>query len=196
MSLHLLPFQRRLVRAVEDDRYLTCALSGPRGLGKTTLAGWLCSRALTPGDPLYAGGGKEIVLFSGSIEQCRLVFRAALSFLEDRIDDYRLVDSATRVGITHKASRTRLKAVGSNPKTSLGLVGVPLVVLDEPAALHTVAGAALWDSIVTAQGKPGSRLKCVAIGTLAPAAPGSWWHLLVQRGTTGTTFCGAAPRAS
>ena len=113
MSLHLLPFQRRLVRAVEDDRYLTCALSGPRGLGKTTLAGWLCSRALTPGDPLYAGGGKEIVLFSGSIEQCRLVYRAALSFLELHLDDYRLVDSATRVGITHKASRTRLKAIGA-----------------------------------------------------------------------------------
>lgn len=188
MSLRLLPFQKRFVGAVGDDRYLTCALSGPRGLGKTTLGGWLCARALTPGDELYAGAGKEIVLFSGSIEQCRLVYRAALSFLEDRIDEYRLVDSATRVGITHKGSRTRLKAIGSNPKTSLGLVHVPLVVLDEPAALHIVGGAALWDSIVTAQGKAGSRLKVIAIGTLAPAASGSWWHDLVDRGTTGTTF--------
>ena len=116
VSLRLLPFQRRFVRAVESDKYLTCALSGPRGLGKTTLAGWLCARALTPGDCLYAGALKEVVLFSGSIEQCRLVFRAAIDFLGDRIDDYRLVDSATRVGITHKASRTRLKAIGSEPE--------------------------------------------------------------------------------
>ena len=188
MSLKLLPFQRRFTKAVGDDRYLTCCLSGPRGLGKTTLGGWLCSRALTPGDELYAGDGKEIVLFSGSIEQCRLVYRATLSFLADRMDEYRLVDSATRVGITHRETRTRLKAIGSNPKTSLGLVHVPLVVLDEPAALHTVGGAALWDSIATAQGKVASRLKVVAIGTLAPASPGSWWHDLVERGTTGTTF--------
>ena len=188
MSLRLLPFQRRFVRAVESDKYLTCALSGPRGLGKTTLAGWLCARALSPGDRMYAGDGKEIVLFSGSIEQCRLVYRAALSFLEEHLDDYRLVDSATRVGITHKASRTRVKAVGSNPKTSLGLVGVPVVVLDEPAALHTVGGEALWSSLTTAQGKPGSRLKIVAIGTLAPAEPGSWWHELIERGTSGSTY--------
>ena len=61
--------------------------------------------------------GGEIVLFAGSIEQTRLVYRQCLGFLEDRLDEYRLVDSATRVAITHKATRTRLKAVGSNPKT-------------------------------------------------------------------------------
>ena len=33
------------------------------------------------------------------------------------------------VAITRKDCRTRLKAVGSNPKTSLGLVGVPLAHL-------------------------------------------------------------------
>lgn len=181
------PYQRRFIRAVESDRYLTCCLSCPRGGGKTTLSGWLVARALTPGDSLYAGDGKEVVLFSGSIEQCRLVYRACLEFLPN-LDDYRLVDSATRVAITHKARRTRLKAIGSNPKTSLGLVGVPLAVLDEPAALHNVGGTALWDSIVTAQGKMGSRLKVLAIGTLAPADPGSWWPVLVENGTRGSTY--------
>ena len=167
--MDLQPFQKRFVKAVESDRYLTCCLSGPRGLGKTTLSGWLVARALTPGDKLYAPGA-EIVLFSGSIEKCRLVYRAALSFLEPRIGEYRLVDSATRVAITRKECRTRLKAVGSNPKTSLGMVGVPYAILDEPAALYTVGGAALWDSILTAQGKAGSRLKAILTGTLAPAA--------------------------
>ena len=183
------PYQQRFLRAVDDPRYRTVAASWPRGCGKTTLAGHVVARALTPGDPLYVAGG-EIVLFAGSIEQCRLTYRQALGFLEPRIGEYRLVDSATRVAITRKDCRTRLKAVGSNPKTSLGLVGVPLAILDEPAALHTVGGTALWDSIRTAQGKPGSPLKAILTGTLAPADPGSWWPLLVERGTIGSTFVG------
>ena len=183
------PFQRRFLAAVDDPQYRTVAASWPRGCGKTTLAGHVVARALTPGDSLYVKGG-EIVLFAGSIEQCRLTYRQALTFLEPRLSEYRMVDSATRVAITHKASRTRLKAVGSNPKTSLGLVGVPLAILDEPSALHTIAGAALWDAVRTAQGKPGSPLKTVLTGTLAPSDPGGWWPVLVENGTTGSTWVG------
>ena len=182
-----LPYQQRLIAAVENGRYSTVAASWPRGAGKTTVAGWLVARALTPGDRLCVKGG-EIVLFAGSIEQCRLVYRQALAFLAPRIREYRTVDSATRVAITHKATRTRLKAVGSNPKTSLGLVGVPLAILDEPGALHTVGGEALWDAISTAMGKVGSPLRAIVIGTLAPAVPGSWWPALVERGSRGSTF--------
>lgn len=181
------PYQSRFIRAVGDPRYRTVAASWPRGAGKTTVAGHLVARALTPGDRLYVKGG-EVVLFAGSIEQCRLTYRQALGFLEPRIREYRTVDSATRVAITRKGCRTRLKAVGSNPKTSLGLVGVPLAILDEPAALHTVGGTALWDAVRTAQGKVGSPLKAILTGTIAPAAPGSWWPDLVERGTHGSTF--------
>lgn len=185
--MNWLPYQRRFLKAAASDRWLTSALSIPRGGGKTTLAGHLVARALTPGDALYADGG-EVVLFSGSIEQCRLVYRQALQFLDSRIGEYRLTDSATRVAITRKACRTRLKAVGSNPKTSLGLVGVPLAVLDEPAALHETGGGALWDAVITAQGKVSSQLKVLAIGTIAPASEGNWWPRLVGRGTWGSTY--------
>ena len=184
-----LPYQRRFLAAVENLRYRTVAASWPRGCGKTTAAGYVVARALTPGDSLYVAGG-EVVLFAGSIEQCRLTYRQALSYLEPRIGEYRLVDSATRVAITRKDCRTRLKAIGSNPKTSLGLVGVPLAILDEPAALHTVGGAALWDSVRTAQGKVGSPLRAILTGTLAPADAGSWWPSLVERGTLGSTWVG------
>ena len=187
--LDFAPYQRRFLTAVDDPRYRTVAASWPRGCGKTTMAGYIVARALTPGDPLYRAGG-EIVLFAGSIEQCRLTFRQALTFLEPRLSEYRLVDSATRVAITRKDCRTRLKAVGSNPKTSLGLVGVPLAILDEPAALHTVGGTALWDAVRTAQGKPGSPLKAILTGTLAPAEPGSWWPIMVENGTRGSTWVG------
>ena len=183
------PFQKRFLRAVDDPRYRTVAASWPRGCGKTTCAGHVVARALTPGDPLFVPGG-EIVLFAGSIEQCRLTYRQALGFLGDRLDAYRLVDSATRVAITHKATRTRLKAVGSNPKTSLGLVGVPLAILDEPAALHTVGGTALWDSVRTAMGKPNSPLRAILTGTLAPSDEGGWWRTLVETGTYGSTWVG------
>ena len=183
------PFQRRFLSAVDDPRYRTVAASWPRGCGKTTIAGHVVARALTPGDPLYVAGG-EVVLFAGSIEQCRLTYRQALGFLESRLDEYRMVDSATRVAITRKDCRTRLKAVGSNPKTSLGLVGTPLAIIDEPAALHTVGGTALWDAVRTAQGKPGSPLKAILTGTLSPADPGSWWPVLVENGTRGSTWVG------
>lgn len=183
------PYQRRFLAAVDNPRYRTVALSGPRGMGKTTLAGHVVARALTPGDPLYRAGG-EVVLFAGSIEQCRLTYRQALTFLEPRLDEYRLVDSATRVAITRKDCRTRLKAVGSNPKTSLGLVGVPLAIMDEPAALHTVGGTALWDAVRTAMGKVDSPLRAILTGTLAPAEPDSWWPALVEAGTRGSTWVG------
>ena len=45
----------------------------------------------------------------------------------------------------------------------------------------------LSDSLFTAQGKVGSRLKLVLIGTLAPLAThaGHWWFDLVADGTKG-----------
>ena len=180
------PYQRRFLRAVDDPTWRTVAASWPRGAGKTTCAGYIVARALSPGDSLFVPGG-EVVLFAGSIEQTRLTMRQALTFLEDRLDEYRLVDSATRVAVTHKASRTRLKAIGSNARTSLGLVNVPLAIIDEPAALHTVGGQALWDSLRTAQGKVGSPMKVIVTGTLAPAVPNSWWPRLVETGSSGST---------
>ena len=41
----------------------------------------------------------------------------------------------------------------------------------------------MWDALTTARGKPGSPLKILLIGTLAPALTG-WWHDL-DRGRIG-----------
>ena len=43
------------------------------------------------------------------------------------------------------------------------------------------------DAIFTAQGKPGSNLRVVLIGTLAPAVSG-FWHDLVEAGSNRTTY--------
>ena len=50
-----------------------------------------------------------------------------------------------------------------------------------------VGGSMLWDSIATSQGKPGSALRAVVIGTLAPALDG-WWHDLVNGGSHGSVY--------
>ena len=54
------PYQRRFLAAVDDPRYRTVAASWPRGCGKTTCAGYIVARALTPGDPLYVAGGEVV----------------------------------------------------------------------------------------------------------------------------------------
>ncbi len=45
----------------------------------------------------------------------------------------------------------------------------------------------MFDAISTATGKPGSPLKALFIGTLAPAK-GGWWHDLVSGGSEGSTY--------
>ena len=192
----LRPFQRRFLKAVEDPAYDTVGLSGPRGLGKTYIAARVLARAMTPGDPLHQPG-REYILGAASLEQARLTYGFIRAALEPT-KEYRWIDSATRLGATHIKTNTKLRAISSNAKTSFGLVNVPIVVIDEPGALELVGGAMLSDSLFTAQGKPGSSLKIILIGTLAPMATrqGHWWYDLIQAGTTGSvhvqTFQGNA----
>ena len=71
--MQLRPFQRDFERAVEDPRWDTVALSGPRSLGKTFSAARILTRAMTPGDVLHQPG-KEYILGAASIEQARLTY--------------------------------------------------------------------------------------------------------------------------
>ena len=143
---------------------------------------------MTPGDPLHQPG-KEYILAAASLEQARLTYAFIREALEPT-GQYRWIDSTTRLGATHVATNTKLRAISSNAKTSFGLVGIPIVVLDEPGALETIGGQMLADSLFSALGKPGSALQVVLCGTLAPMATGSghWWFDLVEAGTTGSTY--------
>lgn len=183
--IELRPFQRRFIRDAFAPEIDTAALSIPRGNGKSTLAAWILGRALTPGDP-WNEPGREYILLAGSLEQSRLVFRPLREALEPT-GEYRFIDSITRVGITHKPTNTRLRVLSSNAKTAMGIVGCPLLVADEPGAWEVRGGEAMADALETAQGKPGSRLRIIFIGTLAPAR-GGWWHELVAGGTRGSTY--------
>ena len=72
---------------------------------------------------------------------------------------YRFLDSATRIGITHAPSNTKLRVLSSNGKTAMGIVNCPILVADEPGSWEVTGGTLMHDAIQTAQGKPGSPLQ-------------------------------------
>ena len=125
--MELKKFQIQFEKAVEDDKFDTVVLSGPRSLGKTFLAARVLTRCLTPGDSLHQPG-REYVLGAASLEQARLTYGFIREWLDDGSGRYRFLDSATRLGITHVPSNTGPRAISSNAKTSFGLVNVPLAV--------------------------------------------------------------------
>ena len=178
-------FQREFIRRATSPEIDTACLSLPRGNGKSTLAGYLASRILTPSDPLFRAGSESVVL-AASLEQGRIVYRAARDMLADS-SDYRFADSFTRVQITHKATKTALQVRGSNPKTVMGLNNCPYVLADEPGSWLTTGGSQMFDVIQSSMGKPDSPLTAVYLGTLAPAS-GGWWPELVERGNSRSTY--------
>ena len=174
--------------AVDNDEYDTVVLSGPRSLGKTWIAAETLIRCLTPGDPLNVPG-HEYILGAATLATARLTYQFVRLALEP-LGGYRFVDTSTRLGITHIPTNTRLRGISSNAKGSFGLVNVPLAVIDEPGALEIVGGQMLADSLFTAQGKVGSKLKLVLIGTLGPMAtyPEHWFYQLVDDGSKGSIY--------
>ena len=183
--IDLRAFQKRFLAGALAPGIDTAALSIPRGNGKSTLAAYVLARALTPGDKLNVLGA-EYLLCAGSIEQARNTYRPIRAELEPT-GAYKFLDSQMRLGVTHKASNTRLRVMSSNAKTAFGVVGVPLVVADEPGAWEQLQGGLMNDALQTAQGKPGSSLRVIYIGTLAPAMAG-WWIDLIKAGSVGSTY--------
>ena len=171
--MDLLPFQNRFLKRATSPKVNLAVLSLPRGNGKSSLAGHLVERILSPNDPLLVPG-TESVLCAASIEQARIVFRFARKALEP-LGEHRFIDSATRAAILHRPTNTRVRVIGSNGKTAMGLVDCPYAVCDEPGAWETNGGQLLHDAIEGSKGKPGSPLTSIYIGTLAPAT-GGWWH--------------------
>ena len=160
-------------------------LSLPRGNGKSWLSAHILTDALTPGTALFEAG-REYILLAASIEQARIVYR----FVRDNLEgdpDYKFQDSAVRIGVTHKPSNTRLRTISSNGKTAMGLVNNPLVIADEPGSWEVAGGQLMYDALWTALGKPGSPMRVIFIGTLAPSVSG-WWHDLVKDGTRDNRF--------
>ena len=182
----LRPFQKRFIEGAFRKGVDTAALSLPRGNGKSFLAGHLLARALTPGDPMHQDG-KEYLLLAASLEQARIVFHFVKEELAKTAKEYRWLDSSTRVGVFHKKSDTRLRVLSSKARSAFGIVGCPLLVADEPGSWETVGGTLMADAIFSSMGKPGSTLRAVFIGTIAPSNSG-WWSDLVSSRSNSSTY--------
>ena len=181
--LNIRNFQRAFIEAAEDSAYSIAAMTIPRGNGKTTLAGYLAARLMTPDDTMFRPG-TESVLLAASLDQARITYRVAKDLLGDN-SDYTFIDSSQRISITHKPTGTKIRAIGSNGKTAMGLLGTPWAICDEPGAWEVNGGGLMWDALTTARGKPDSPLKIIIVGTLAPMATeeGHWWFDLTAAGT-------------
>ena len=175
---NLMPFQQQFVDAVCRVNHPPeiAALSTPRGNGKSWLCGGLVARSVTPGDPLFEPG-VENILVSSSTNQARIVLDFARASLGES-DGYRWRND----GVTHLASRARVRIVSSDARRALGLgANVRLIIADEPGAWSPIQGRRLWDAMLTSLGK--RRTQIIVVGTLAPAAPTSWWPALVAEGS-------------
>ena len=176
----LLPFQQAFTNAVcrVNNPPEIAALSVPRGNGKSWLCGGLIARSMTPGEDLFEPG-VENILVSSSRNQAGITLEFARAALGE--DGYRW----SADGVTHLASRARVRIVSSDARRALGLgANVRLIVADEPGAWSPVQGRRLWDAMVTSLGK--RKTQILVVGTLAPApltGPASWWPSLVAEGS-------------
>ena len=186
--LNLLPFQRRFLRSSLAPGIRTSALSLPRGNGKSTLVAWLAYRALTPDDPLFVAGSESHMVAASIGQAKRSTFKVLTEFIESspRVMEYRVNVSNQGCEVRHMPTDTRISVLASSGKTSQGLVRCPWVFADEPGSWETNGGQQLHEAIQTAQGKPGTNLRAIYLGTLAPAISG-WWHDLVSAGSHGST---------
>ena len=115
--MDLQPFQKRFIKQARNPAVLTCAYTLPRANGKSWLAAYIAAQELQ-----RISRHEEIALCAASIEQGRIVFRFIRQMLGD--DGWRYLDSATRCAIT-RSDGARLRVIGSNGKTAMGLVDTP-----------------------------------------------------------------------
>ena len=138
----LAPFQRRFIRGAFRPGIDTAVLSGPRGLGKSSLSGEILSAALSPDGPLHEPGAENILVAS-SLDQARAVFK----FLRARCPadaGFRYQDAGQRVSVKHVASGTRVRVASSDAKRAFGIVGARIVVGDEPGTWQERGGALMY----------------------------------------------------
>ena len=185
--MKLRPFQKQFIAGATAPGIDTAVLSLPRGNGKTSLAGYLAARILTPDDELFRPG-TESVLLAASLKQARIAFRVCRDLLDGK-PNYKYLDATNRIAIRHVKTRTRLEVISSSGKSAMGLLNCPWAIADEPGSWEVNAGGLMWDALTGVQGKPNSPLRILVIGTLSPAGvEGSWWHGLVTGGSTPTRY--------
>ena len=161
-------------------------MSMPRGAGKSFLAARIAADAI-PG----LSNTEEIVVCAASVQQGRIVGRFVREMLGESGWDYRdtAQDYTVRRAVAgrRRGAPVKMRVQGSNGRTIMGLVRVPLVIADEPGAWEVNGGTLMHDAIQTAMGKPGARCEpSTSAPWRRPRADGgtSWLPAGVARAST------------
>ena len=176
----LLGFQRQFCEAIGrvNNPPSVAILSCPRASGKSWLAGRLLARGLDPDDPLHTANAENLLVASSRSQS-----EITLEFCRESASDTPNLRWSSD-GAINTETRARVKILSSDSRRSLGRGhAARLIVCDEPSSWAPTSGRRLWDGLVTSLGKGERRATVVAIGTIAPAAPDSWWPQLVAAGS-------------
>ena len=149
----------------------------------------LAYRVVNPRSSLFRRGTESHLVSSSLGQSRRTAFRLLKALVESRHDaeSYRVSENRNECAVTHLPTDTRISVLAPKAATAQGLVGCPWVIGDEPGSWDVLGGFAMHEAIQTAQGKPGSPLHVLYIGTLAPQK-GDWWPSLVSRGSSDSRF--------
>lgn len=175
--MRLLPFQKRIVRAVERPSVDTVVVSLPRGNGKSSLIAHLAGRYLTPDDALF-GAGREAHIIAQSLNQARRTVFRLLSAGYRNNDDYIVRSSYSQAEVEHELSGTKVSVLPASGAAAMGLVDCPLILADECGSWKRNDGELVYDALQTALGKPGCDMTVLYASTLAPASSNNWWRKL------------------
>lgn len=160
----------------EDNLYLVGKNLIPTH--NTALMSAIACAALDPAGPLFLPRG-ETVLVASSLGQAAIAFDHIHYFMQDKLmmdrQEWRITNNDHRLRIEHRATGTKLKAIGSDSRRAHGLAP-SLVICDEPAQWIS-GGRKMYAALETAKGKqPYSVL--VAIGTRSDD-PTHWFSELL-----------------
>ena len=178
----LLPFQREWLRNSFARDLDASSLSAPRGSGKTMLLGRVAALAVSPGSPLFVAGD-EVIAVAGSIEQGKLLARAADDALPPgHIRWSGLYGAGHRVVGVHTPSGTSIRVISGSGKRAMGLGARNRILLaDEPGSWDRRAGALMYESLRGALGKVTGRSRLLMIGTKSRRTPATGGRCCLTR---------------
>ena len=184
--LTLAQFQKRFIRGAFAPRVREASLSCSRGMGKSTLLGFIGAAFLDPAGPLHRPG-TEAILVAGSMQQARHVLSATRERLKLEArptstkfrtgQQWAINDSIALQSVEHIPSGARLRVLSSSGKTTFGLRRAVLAIVDEPASHELRASELQREALLTSR-KGDIPLRILTIGTLAPGDVSSWWRRL------------------
>ncbi|MXX71923.1 MAG: hypothetical protein F4205_18130 [Gemmatimonadetes bacterium] len=179
----VVPWQRRLLSAIEDPRHQVIAVTCGRANGKTALSG-LIARAYLPGGPMFAPR-RQVLVVSATHQQARILVEdvsawkprpADLETLKEAGYPWTVANSKQTARV--KAGTAEVRAVAARPKSLHG-IRPDLIIADELTQWQQAP--AMWAALRTSLGKrKGSKL--LAVGTRPMAGSGHVFDRLLEGG--------------